>query len=115
MSLISSYLDTAPASPGAAPQAQLRWALPLEHCAKLGAAQLGGKGLGLARMIGGMVETRLGMTTAAHVAVALGGVDFVDLDTAWLLREDPFVGGYQAVGPEYVLPEAPGLGVARRA
>lgn len=71
--------------------------------------------LGLARMIGGMVETRLGMTTAAHVAVALGGVDFVDLDTAWLLREDPFVGGYQAVGPEYVLPEAPGLGVARRA
>lgn len=51
MSLISSYLDTAPASPGAAPQAQLRWALPLEHCAKLGAAQLGGKGLGLARMI----------------------------------------------------------------
>ncbi len=36
------------------------------------------------------------MTAAAHVAAALGGVDFVDLDTAWLLRDDPFVGGYQA-------------------
>ena len=59
--------------------------------------------LGLARMIGGMVETRLGMTTAAHVAVALGGVELVDLDTAWLLREDPFVGA-----------ERVGLGVARR-
>ena len=70
--------------------------------------------LGLARMIGGMVETRLGMTTAAHVAVALGGVELVDLDTAWLLREDPFVGGYEAAGPEYRLPEALGLGVARR-
>ena len=61
-----------------------------------------------------MVETRLGMTAAAHVACALGGVDFVDLDTAWLLVDDPYVGGYVADGPRYHLPAAPGLDVRRR-
>ncbi len=70
---------------------------------------------GLKIMMGGMVETRLGMTAAAHVACALGGVDFVDLDTVLLLAEDPFVGGYEAEGPRYTMPETPGLGVARKA
>jgi L-Ala-D/L-Glu epimerase len=68
---------------------------------------------GLALMIGGMVETRLGMTAAANVACALGGVDFVDLDTAWLLAGDPYVGGYVADGPRYAMPDAPGLGIER--
>ncbi|MBS1149802.1 MAG: Mandelate racemase/muconate lactonizing protein [Myxococcaceae bacterium] len=67
---------------------------------------------GMSRMVGGMVETRLGMTAAAHLAAALGGVEFCDLDTAWLLAEDPFVGGYLAQGPRYTLPDSPGLGVA---
>jgi L-Ala-D/L-Glu epimerase / N-acetyl-D-glutamate racemase len=62
-----------------------------------------------------MIETRLGMTAAAHVACALGGADFVDLDTAWLLTADPFEGGYRANGPDYVLPDAPGLDVTLRA
>jgi L-Ala-D/L-Glu epimerase len=70
---------------------------------------------GMKLMIGGMVETRLGMTAAAHVACALGGVDFVDLDTAWLLADDPYEGGYAADGPRYTLPDAPGLAVRRRA
>jgi L-alanine-DL-glutamate epimerase-like enolase superfamily enzyme len=69
---------------------------------------------GLRVMCGGMVETRLGMTAAAHVVAALGGVDFVDLDTAWLLAEDPFEGGYAASGPDYVLDGRPGLGVSVR-
>jgi L-Ala-D/L-Glu epimerase len=69
---------------------------------------------GLRLMVGGMVETRLGMTAAAHLACALGGVDFVDLDTAWLLAEDPYEGGYVADGPRYRLPDVPGLGVRRR-
>ena len=68
---------------------------------------------GLAVMAGGMVETRLGMTAAAHMACALGGVDFVDLDTAWLLADDPYAGGYEATGPRYAMPDTPGLGVAR--
>jgi L-Ala-D/L-Glu epimerase len=63
-------------------------------------------------MIGGMVETRLGMTAGAHVAAALGGVEFVDLDTAWLLAADPYEGrGYVAQGPHYELPDEPGLGI----
>lgn len=69
---------------------------------------------GLKLMVGGMVETRLGMSAAAHLACALGGVDFVDLDTALLLASDPYSGGYVADGPRYRLPYTPGLGVRRR-
>jgi L-alanine-DL-glutamate epimerase-like enolase superfamily enzyme len=70
---------------------------------------------GLKLMVGGMVETRLGMTAAAHLACALGGADFVDLDTALLLADDPYLGGYVAAGPRYTMPDTPGLGVTRRA
>jgi L-alanine-DL-glutamate epimerase-like enolase superfamily enzyme len=66
---------------------------------------------GMSLMCGGMVETRLGMTAAAHVAAGLGGVDFVDLDTAYLLRGDPFRGGYASEGPRYLLSDEPGLGI----
>jgi L-alanine-DL-glutamate epimerase-like enolase superfamily enzyme len=83
----------------------------MEACVALGEAA---QGAGLRLMVGGMVETRLGMTAAAHVACALGGVDFVDLDTAWLLADDPYEGGYVADGPRYTIPEAPGLDVRRR-
>jgi len=72
------------------------------------------KRAGLSLMCGGMVETRVGMTAAAHVVGALGGVDFVDLDTAWLLAEDPFNGGYSAEGADYLVGGSPGLGVAPR-
>jgi L-alanine-DL-glutamate epimerase-like enolase superfamily enzyme len=72
---------------------------------------------GLKIMTGGMVETRLGMTAAAHVACALGGVEYVDLDTAWLLEGDPYTGGYAAdkgVGALYSMPDDAGLGIERR-
>ena len=78
------------------------------------ATGLAAQSAGLKVMVGGMVETRLGMTAAAHVACALGGVDFVDLDTAWLLVDDPYEGGYVADGPRYTMPDTPGLGVERR-
>jgi L-Ala-D/L-Glu epimerase len=82
----------------------------------LGAHRMGqsARAAGLLLMAGGMVETRLGMTAAAHVACALGGVEFVDLDTALLLADDPYEGGYSADGPRYTLPSVPGLGVRRR-
>jgi L-alanine-DL-glutamate epimerase-like enolase superfamily enzyme len=82
----------------------------------LGAVRMGvaAKAAGLQVMVGGMVETRLGMSAAAHVACAVGGVEFVDLDTAWLLAEDPYQGGYEAEGPHYSMPNARGLGVTRR-
>ena len=37
-------------------------------------------------MAGAMVETRVGLLAMAHVVAALGGVDWVDLDTAFLLK-----------------------------
>jgi L-alanine-DL-glutamate epimerase-like enolase superfamily enzyme len=77
------------------------------------AAGVAAQRAGLSVMVGGMVETRLGMASAAHVACALGGADYVDLDTAMLLADDPYEGGYVADGPRYVLPESPGIGVAR--
>jgi L-alanine-DL-glutamate epimerase-like enolase superfamily enzyme len=47
---------------------------------------------GLGLMIGGMVETSLAMTAAAHFAAGLGGFDFVDLDTPLWLKKDPMRG-----------------------
>ena len=83
----------------------------LRECVEMGRRA---RGAGLQIMVGGMVETRLGMTAAAHVACAVGGVEFVDLDTAWLLADDPYLGGYEADGPRYTLPDRPGLGLQRR-
>lgn len=68
--------------------------------------------LGMRVMCGGMVETRLGMTAMGHVACALGGVDYVDLDTAFLLASDPFIGGYQSRGAALSFGTAPGLGLS---
>lgn len=69
---------------------------------------------GLSLMAGAMVETRLGLVAMAHVVWALGGVDFVDLDTAFLLSDDPFVGGWTATGPEITLENGEGLGITFR-
>lgn len=69
---------------------------------------------GLQVMCGGMVETRLGLTAMAHVACALETVEYVDLDTAFLLVHDPFEGGYDAEGPLLRLGTDVGLGVVQR-
>jgi L-Ala-D/L-Glu epimerase len=55
---------------------------------------------GLGLMIGGMVETRLSMSTSACLAGGLGGFSFVDLDTPLFLAWDPFEGGFEMRGPE---------------
>jgi L-alanine-DL-glutamate epimerase-like enolase superfamily enzyme len=62
-------------------------------------------------MAGAMVETRVGIATMAHVVAALGGVEWVDLDTAFLLADDPFAGGYRAEGSRLSLEPGPGSGV----
>jgi L-alanine-DL-glutamate epimerase-like enolase superfamily enzyme len=67
---------------------------------------------GLSLMAGAMVETRLGLVAMAHVVSALGGVDWVDLDTAFLLAHDPFVGGWRARGARLELTAGPGLDLA---
>lgn len=69
---------------------------------------------GLRLMAGAMVETRVGLLAMAHVVAALGGVDWVDLDTAFLLAADPFHGGWTCEGPRLTLSGEPGLGVEAR-
>ncbi|XP_047954124.1 L-Ala-D/L-amino acid epimerase-like [Salvia hispanica] len=65
---------------------------------------------GLDLMIGGMVETRLAMGFAGHLAAGLGCFKFIDLDTPILLAEDPVLGGYEVSGPIYKFTNARGHG-----
>jgi L-alanine-DL-glutamate epimerase-like enolase superfamily enzyme len=70
---------------------------------------------GLTVMAGAMVETRLGLSAMLHVISALGGVEHVDLDTALLLADDPYEGGYDEALPTLLLREGgAGLGVSHR-
>jgi L-alanine-DL-glutamate epimerase-like enolase superfamily enzyme len=55
---------------------------------------IGARVAGLGLMIGGMVESRLAMTTSACLAGGIGGFSFVDLDTPLFLKADPFRGGF---------------------
>ena len=66
---------------------------------------------GLQVMVGGMVETRLGMSTGACLAACFDEV-LTDLDTAWLLASDPFKGGYEADGEAYTVGRGTGHGVS---
>ena len=62
---------------------------------------------GMLVMLGCMVETSLGIAAAAQIS---GLVDFVDLDGAMLLADDPFEGlGYEK--GRIILSQDPGLGV----
>jgi L-alanine-DL-glutamate epimerase-like enolase superfamily enzyme len=76
----------------------IRGALEIIHTARAN---------GMRVMLGCMVEASLGISAAAQVS---GLVDYVDLDGALLLADDPFNGlGYE--GAELVLSEGPGLGI----
>jgi L-alanine-DL-glutamate epimerase-like enolase superfamily enzyme len=61
-------------------------------------------------MIGCMMESRLGLTAAAHMATAMNHFRFFDLDSAHLLAEDPIVGGMGYEKDVVLLDESPGLG-----
>ncbi|HLI05779.1 MAG TPA: enolase C-terminal domain-like protein [Ktedonobacteraceae bacterium] len=66
-------------------------------------------------MIGAMIESRLAIAAAAHLAAGLGGFSFIDLDTPMLLAENPFIGGYEQHGGIYdVSGVKSGLGIERR-
>lgn len=80
----------------------------IDRCMKLGRRA---RKLGLKLMVGAMIESRLGLTAMAHVASALGGAEWVDLDTAFLLARDPWRGGMQADGPRLTLSRSVGLGM----
>lgn len=76
----------------------------------VGAARAAGLGL----MVGGMVETELGMTTSACFAGGLGGFSFVDLDTPLFMAERPLTGGFEQQGPRLTMDQIrAGHGVSR--
>jgi L-Ala-D/L-Glu epimerase len=79
----------------------IRRALEMVHTAR---------SLGMMVMLGCMVETSLGIAAAAHIS---GLFDFVDLDGAMLLADDPYSGLIYQSG-RILLPEEPGLGVRPR-
>ncbi len=54
-------------------------------------------------MIGGMIESKLAMSCSAHFAAGQGGFQYVDLDTPFLLAENPFEGGYEVNQGIYTL------------
>jgi L-alanine-DL-glutamate epimerase-like enolase superfamily enzyme len=65
---------------------------------------------GIRCMVGCMMETRLGLTAAAHVVSARPNIHYADLDGCLALTEDPVTGGAEYDVGEITLPENPGHG-----
>lgn len=68
---------------------------------------------GIELQIGGFMESRLGMTAAAHLALVHDSIHHCDFDTPLMFTADPVTGGieYKANGVIGV-PDVPGLGAA---
>jgi L-Ala-D/L-Glu epimerase len=66
---------------------------------------------GITLQIGGFLESRLGFTASAHLALTSESVHFCDFDTPLMFEEDPVTGGisYGNEG-EIKVPDTPGLG-----
>jgi L-alanine-DL-glutamate epimerase-like enolase superfamily enzyme len=79
----------------------IRGALAMIHTARA---------LGFKIMLGSMVESAVAATAAAHLSPL---VDWADIDSLHLVKDDPFT-GLQYAGGKIVLPDAPGLGVRER-
>lgn len=67
---------------------------------------------GLQMQVGGFMESKIGMTAAAHFATSSTMIKYFDFDTPLMYTEDPTIGGIEYLqGGKIKLPEAPGLGV----
>ncbi|MBV5311913.1 MAG: dipeptide epimerase [Prolixibacteraceae bacterium] len=63
--------------------------------------------------IGGFLESRIGFTASAHLALTSDQVLFCDFDTPMMFSEDPVLGGIQYGKNGLVtIPEVPGLGAS---
>lgn len=75
--------------------------------AKIGAAA------GMEMQVGGFMESRLGMTASAHLALANDHIVHCDFDTPLMFTEDPVIGGINYLpGGVIDVPDTPGLGAA---
>ena len=66
---------------------------------------------GMPCQLGCMIETRLGITAATHLALADSGIIYADLDGHLELASDPCEGGVRTVRGENSVSPLPGLGV----
>jgi len=66
---------------------------------------------GIKSQVGCMLETRLGLTALTHLVAARNNIVHFDIDSSFLLAEDPVLGGIRYEGKgKWILPETPGLG-----
>lgn len=65
---------------------------------------------GIPCMVGCMLETRLGLSAAAHLISARSNIRFADLDSHLTMVEDPIVGGILFDCGQVFLPDTPGHG-----
>ncbi|MGZ4022470.1 MAG: mandelate racemase/muconate lactonizing enzyme family protein, partial [Flavisolibacter sp.] len=73
-------------------------------------AQLGQQAA-MEMQVGGFMESRLGMTAAAHMALSNDAIHHCDFDTPLMYTEDPVIGGIQYLPKGVIdLPDTPGLG-----
>ncbi len=66
---------------------------------------------GIPCMIGCMLESKISLTAAAHLALAFKNIKYVDLDSYLFLKDDPVTGGMEIKNGTITLPNSPGLGV----
>lgn len=66
---------------------------------------------GLECMLGCMIESRVALALAGHLALAHDAIAYADLDGATFLAEDPVQGGPALEDGALVVPDRPGLGI----
>lgn len=66
---------------------------------------------GVECMIGCMLESKIAVSAAAHLAAGKGIITRADLDGSSLCREDPYTGGPVFHGPKIMMNENPGIGI----
>lgn len=64
-------------------------------------------------MIGCMLESKIAVSAAAHLAAAKGIITRADLDGPSLCKIDPYEGGPIYEGPRIIMPDAPGIGITK--
>lgn len=68
---------------------------------------------GVACMVGSMIETKIGITAAAHFAASHPNIHYYDFDAPLMLAKDMVVGGVIYEGSKMSFTNAPGLGISR--
>lgn len=66
---------------------------------------------GVKMQVGGFLESRIGFTASAHLALVSDSIEYFDFDSPLMMEEDPVIGGitYEK-GGAVLLSDTPGLG-----